>query len=609
MHKVLTRLSIWLLGALLVVAAPVTFAQQAELSASLQSSDNGVLFVLRNNTADTLSVLRWETPLESELTQDVFDVVSSNYANRARYSGRLIKRGKPEPQDYLRIKAGESVSAVVSLAEYYQIAGDGQHNVSFNGEFEVHKQASNKSILSSRTASKVVNISTRPVAVNLVAVPERAFARVGGYNSCSADQQAQLPADLNASEVITRDARVALSSLPVNERASSPRYLHWFGEYSAARYSTVLDIYQKAEQVMGDGSIQFNCNCDDQVFAYVFPIDPFKVYLCNLYWTAPQTGTDSRAGTILHELSHFPEVGDTDDNAYGAVSAANLARSDPASAVNNADSVEYFAENTPFRAISNGTGTPTPAVQYSPLQLGVAASQSVSESDSVYYQVSGADFVELTTLEGDADLYIYSSAARDNELCQRNSTGSTDRCEVASTSTVYIAVVGYASSRYSIVAGRSATSINSEVLSPGNAQTRSVAANQSQYFTVTGANSVEITSSVGDADLYVYSNDSRNESAVICSSRNNSADSVVDACPLDGSTVFVTVFGFTDTQYVIAASAPVVSEDPVVQPQSLPNDSGGGGKFSLWFAMALTMLLMLRRRKVMLPLRRLGVMK
>ncbi len=608
MYKLLSQLSIWLIGVCLAVTAPVTLAQQTELNVSLLPSDNGVLFVLRNDSKDTLSVLRWETPLESELTQDVFDVASNSYVNRARYSGRLIKRGKPEPQDYIRIKAGESVSAVVPLAEYYQIADDGLYSVSFNGEFEVHAQASNKSIRSTGTASEVVSISSRSVDVQLVSVPERAFARVGGYNSCSADQQAQLPADLNASEVITRDARLALTNLPVDERATSPRYLQWFGQYSAARYSTVLDIYRKAEQVMADGSIQFNCNCDDQVFAFVFPIDPFKVYLCNLYWSAPQNGTDSRAGTILHELSHFPEVGDTDDNAYGAVSVASLARTDPVKAVNNADSIEYFAENTPFRAISNGVSTPAPTVQYSALQLGSPVSQSVSESDSVYYQVSGADYVELTTLDGDADLYVYSSAARDNELCQSSTTGSTDRCEVSSASTVYIAVVGYASSRYRVVAGRNATSINSEVLVLGDAQTRSVAANQSQYFTVTGANSVEITSSVGDVDLYIYSDESRNDSVEICSSRNNSDDSVVDSCEVGGGTVYVRVYGFTDTQYVIRASAPAA--DPVVQTETGGSGgSSGGGKFSLWFAMVLSMLLMVRRRKLMLSLRELGAVK
>ena len=59
------------------------------------------------------------------------------------------------------------------------------------------------------------------------------------------------------------------------------------------------------------------------------------------------TGTDSKAGTLIHEMSHFTVVAGTDDHAYGQTAARNLAKSNPKLAVDNADSHEYFAENTP----------------------------------------------------------------------------------------------------------------------------------------------------------------------------------------------------------------------------------------------------------------------
>ena len=67
------------------------------------------------------------------------------------------------------------------------------------------------------------------------------------------------------------------------------------------------------------------------------------------FWTAPITGTDSRGGTLLHEMSHFTVVAGTDDWAYGQTAAGALAGSDPARAVDNADSHEYFGENSPNR--------------------------------------------------------------------------------------------------------------------------------------------------------------------------------------------------------------------------------------------------------------------
>jgi peptidyl-Lys metalloendopeptidase len=46
-------------------------------------------------------------------------------------------------------------------------------------------------------------------------------------------------------------------------------------------------------------------------------------------------------------MSHFTIVADTDDWAYGQSAAKSLAKSNPAKAVDNADSHEYFSENTP----------------------------------------------------------------------------------------------------------------------------------------------------------------------------------------------------------------------------------------------------------------------
>jgi len=40
-------------------------------------------------------------------------------------------------------------------------------------------------------------------------------------------------------------------------------------------------------------------------------------------------------------------VAGTDDHVYGQSGAADLARTSPERAINNADSHEYFSENTP----------------------------------------------------------------------------------------------------------------------------------------------------------------------------------------------------------------------------------------------------------------------
>ena len=81
----------------------------------------------------------------------------------------------------------------------------------------------------------------------------------------------------------------------------------------------------------------------------MYPNQPYKIYVCKVFWSAPMAGTDSKAGTLIHEMSHFDVVAATDDFVYGQSGAKNLAITDPNKAVNNADNHEYFAENTPFQ--------------------------------------------------------------------------------------------------------------------------------------------------------------------------------------------------------------------------------------------------------------------
>lgn len=78
--------------------------------------------------------------------------------------------------------------------------------------------------------------------------------------------------------------------------------------------------------------------CSD-TYAYVYPDTFGYIYLCGAFWSAPATGTDSKAGTLIHESSHFTKNGGTEDYVYGQSSAKSLASSNPAEATENAEYV------------------------------------------------------------------------------------------------------------------------------------------------------------------------------------------------------------------------------------------------------------------------------
>jgi len=83
------------------------------------------------------------------------------------------------------------------------------------------------------------------------------------------------------------------------------------------------------------------------VYAYVYPTDTsHTIYCCSAFWPAPVAGGwDTKAGTLIHELSHFDDICGTRDHAYGTNNCRALARNNPAQAVNNADNYEYYCES------------------------------------------------------------------------------------------------------------------------------------------------------------------------------------------------------------------------------------------------------------------------
>lgn len=135
----------------------------------------------------------------------------------------------------------------------------------------------------------------------------------------------------------------------LNAGSTGARYTTWFGAYNASRYSRVSSNFVNIDNALdqNNGQITINCGCTESAYAYVYANAPYEIYVCNAFWSASTTGTDSKAGTLVHEMSHFTVVAGTQDRVYGQSGARSLAISNPAQAITNADSHEYFAENTP----------------------------------------------------------------------------------------------------------------------------------------------------------------------------------------------------------------------------------------------------------------------
>ena len=79
---------------------------------------------------------------------------------------------------------------------------------------------------------------------------------------------------------------------------------------------------------------------------------PHAITLGERFFTTPTYGTDSRAGTLIHETSHFRNVLRTNDHAYGVEECLELVEQAEESddnlrkVINNADNWEYLVEHS-----------------------------------------------------------------------------------------------------------------------------------------------------------------------------------------------------------------------------------------------------------------------
>ncbi|KAI8865992.1 peptidyl-Lys metalloendopeptidase [Ramicandelaber brevisporus] len=164
------------------------------------------------------------------------------------------------------------------------------------------------------------------------------------FVGCSAEQQQKVDAAAtNAQKYAT-----AASKYLNGDSSATPRYTTWFGTYDADRHNIVKEHFSK---ISGNKFAEYTYDCitctHTDVYAYVYPTQYGKMYLCPVFWRAPATGTDSQAGTIVAQASLFAANGGTHKYVYGQPACRRLANSSPVQTVMNADSYQYFAENNP----------------------------------------------------------------------------------------------------------------------------------------------------------------------------------------------------------------------------------------------------------------------
>jgi len=307
------------------------------------SQDVLVAVTLSNPNRHTVRVLKWFTPAEG-VEEPLFAVTRDG--EPVAYTGATYKRPPVTGRDYISLKAGESLSFTVDLGEYYDLSQSGQYEIFYAvASFNLFDQKGNAYRYRDSLISEKISLSVEGrLPKGKPTPPPTPAPGTTAFNACTVDQKALLSQARTDATTYAEDAELYLNT----NRSGTPRYLEWFGAYTSTRYGTVTNHFNAIHSAFVEAGITFDCKCKQNYYAYVYPNRPYNIYLCKVFWQAPPTGTDSKAGTLIHEMSHFDVVAGTDDFVYGQAGARNLASTNPDQAIMNADNHEYFAENNPY---------------------------------------------------------------------------------------------------------------------------------------------------------------------------------------------------------------------------------------------------------------------
>ena len=313
-----------------------------------------------NTSSRTLRIPKWQLPIDVQRS-NLFRITRDGV--EVGFEGAMIKRGVPTAEDFAILRAGRSYRSVVELGAAYDLSKAGHYTVTYAAPLQYASLSGGIRLQQRNGLPMMAQGAPVRIVLDRNMLDQRATFPNGRRISPVLPANPELSDVLGISTVACSASQIAtvgnavLSARAYSERAkgylnagtTGARYTTWFGAYTSSRYATAQQHFVAIDNAMDQtgGQVTINCGCNDNYYAYVIKNQPYQIFVCNAFWSAPLIGTDSKAGTLIHEMSHFTVVADTDDHAYGQGLAQNLAISNPTLALDNADSHEYFAENTP----------------------------------------------------------------------------------------------------------------------------------------------------------------------------------------------------------------------------------------------------------------------
>jgi peptidyl-Lys metalloendopeptidase len=226
-----------------------------------------------------------------------------------------------------------------------------EQNFKLSDQIGLLVQPSSKNISNIKEITMTYKINMTLMALCCILFPSIANADVEEQKqACTSQQSSDLD---DAFKAAKKGLLKTIDSIKSPNANDESRLINWFGVGTPADIKSVLGVYETALTLSAISTYWCPKNSipdlvwDVGDIAAVHPAAPGAMFFTPDFFAQSKTGTDSRQGTIIHELSHLSGA-TLKPETYKPGPAKNLALSNPANARKNGDNFQYYYENANF---------------------------------------------------------------------------------------------------------------------------------------------------------------------------------------------------------------------------------------------------------------------
>ena len=312
-------------------------------------------FEFTNVADEDLYILKYDTPLEGLFSPFVAVYQEGHHV---QYKGLIGYRLSPRKQDFQLLKAGQSISATVQISDAFTFSSDGLYSIYYDkplkfvmqDDLNLHGSVSK---VHEAEVSKFVFIYLEGTRSLIRPTPPKAEPAKPDETvyiaSCSSASyiggtKSQKDDTTEAHKLLCNKMQKAKDNVGNNSLT-----IEWFGAYDSTRANTVKNVYQNTKNYLSNNVVTYDFTngltlCAARNWMAYTSHGSKTVYLCGPhgYDRATKlcsTTAISKEDTLVHEWTHA-SVG-TKDYKYGTSDCKQLAKNDPAKAINNADNYAF----------------------------------------------------------------------------------------------------------------------------------------------------------------------------------------------------------------------------------------------------------------------------